>query len=56
MLIASSAVLGGLWLVVVFNGLVTSKNRVDEAWADECSLLSIRSYPQLGERRRDRHT
>jgi LemA protein len=27
-------VLGGLWLVVVFNGLVASKNRVEEAWAD----------------------
>lgn len=27
-------ILGGLWLVVVFNGLVTSKNRVDEAWSD----------------------
>ncbi|MFA6017953.1 MAG: LemA family protein [Patescibacteria group bacterium] len=27
-------VLGGLWLVVVFNGLVTSKNRVEEAWSD----------------------
>lgn len=27
-------VLGGLWLIVVFNGLVSSRNRVDEAWSD----------------------
>ncbi|KKW30579.1 MAG: hypothetical protein A2461_08170 [Burkholderiales bacterium RIFOXYC2_FULL_59_8] len=27
-------VLGGLWLVIVFNGLITSRNRVDESWAD----------------------
>ncbi len=27
-------VLGGLWLIVVFNGLVASKNHVEEAWAD----------------------
>ncbi len=34
MIVVGVLVLGGLWLVVVFNGLVTSKNRVDEAWAD----------------------
>ena len=34
MIIIGILVLGGLWLVVVFNGLVASKNRVEEAWAD----------------------
>lgn len=34
LIIVGVLVLGGLWLVVVFNGLVTSKNRVEEAWSD----------------------
>ena len=34
LIIIGVLVLGGLWLVVVFNSLVTSKNRVEEAWSD----------------------
>jgi len=27
-------VIAGLWLVMIYNGLITLKNRVDEAWSD----------------------
>lgn len=33
-ILAGILILGGLWLTIVFNGLVTSKNRVEEAWSD----------------------
>ena len=33
-LIIGVVVLVALWLIVVFNGLITLRNRVDEAWSD----------------------
>ena len=34
MILIGVLILGGLWLVVVFNGLIGSRNRTDEAWSD----------------------
>ena len=34
MILIGVVVVIALWLVIVFNGLVTSKNRVEESWSD----------------------
>ncbi|MFA6522358.1 MAG: LemA family protein [Patescibacteria group bacterium] len=34
LLIIGAALLLALWLIVVFNGLIRARNRVDEAWSD----------------------
>ncbi len=34
LMIVGVLIIVGLWLVLVFNGLVTSKNHVEEAWSD----------------------
>ncbi|MCR4312339.1 MAG: LemA family protein [Candidatus Uhrbacteria bacterium] len=33
-IIIGVVLVGGLWLVIVFNSLITSRNRVDESWSD----------------------